>query len=98
MRFLKLKYGSLVKAALGSSQELNNVIGKLIHDMLFGRAMRPEISRDLDAVIDEAPMLLLPDDIQFQIEDALNQFESCDFQVRSCHFLRSMVDFFSCSV
>ena len=58
MRFLQLKYGSLMKAALGSSQDLNNVIGKLLYDTLFGRAMRPEMARDLEALIDQVPMLV----------------------------------------
>lgn len=86
VRFLKLKHGSLLKAALGSSQDLNNVIGRLIYETLFGRAMRSELSRDLQAFISEAPMLNLPDDIQFQVEDALNQFESCDFQVHTSSY------------
>jgi len=80
LRFLQLKHGSLLKAALGSSQDLNNVIGKLLYDTLFGRALRTEMSRNLEALIDQVPMLHLPDDIQFQVEDALNQFESSDFQ------------------
>ena len=47
-----------MKAALGSSQDLNNVIGKLLYDTLFGRAMRPEMARDLEALIDQVPMLV----------------------------------------
>ena len=86
MRFLQLKHGSLLKAALGSSQDLNNVIGRLLYDTLFGRALRTEMSRNLEALIDQVPMLHLPDDIQFQVEDALNQFESSDFQVSTLQF------------
>ena len=88
LRFLQLKHGSLLKAALGSSQDLNNVIGKLLYDTLFGRALRTEMSRNLEALIDQVPMLHLPDDIQFQVEDALNQFESSDFQVSTYFTIR----------
>ena len=83
-RFLTLKYGSLLKAALGPSQELNHVIGKIIYESLFGQAMRPNLARDLENFTGEAFKLILPEDIQFQVEDALNQFESSDFQVMKC--------------
>ena len=78
-RFLQLKHGSLLNAALGSSQELNHVVGKLIYEALFGHVMRPNIARDLENFSTDAFKLQLPNDIQFQVEDALNQFESSDF-------------------
>ena len=78
MRFLQLKYGSLMKAALGSSQDLNNVIGKLLYDTLFGRAMRPEMARDLEALIDQVPMLVRKSPFLFRSVRAF------DFKMTSC--------------
>ena len=70
-----------MKAALGSSRDLNNVIGKVVYDALFARAMRPDFSRDIETFLTESHWLQLPDDVHFQVEDAMNQFESSDFQV-----------------
>ena len=78
MRFLQLKYGSLMKAALGSSQDLNNVIGKLLYDTLFGRAMRPEMARDLEALIDQVPMLVRKSPFLF------HSVRAFDFKMTSC--------------
>lgn len=79
LRFIILKHGSLEKAAKSPAAELDNIIGRYLHDSIFGR--HSDALKDLQTFISEAPVLQLPDDIHFQVEDALNQFESCDFQV-----------------
>ena len=76
-RFLLLKHSSLMAAALSSSQELDQVVGNLLYETLFDRMTAIK----LESITNEVPSLLLPPDVHFQVEDALNQFESGDFQV-----------------
>ena len=64
-------------AALSSSQELDQVVGNILYETLFDRMTAIK----LESITNEVPSLLLPPDVHFQVEDALNQFESGDFQV-----------------
>ena len=73
-RLISLKYGSLAKAALGSTSELDTLIGRIVHDILTKGSSSHWIDFETNR------WLKLPDDIQFQVEDAMNQFESSDFQ------------------
>ena len=77
-RFLLLKYSSLMTAALSAStKDLDQLFGNLLYETLFDKMTAIK----LDSVLSEVPCLLLPPDVHFQVEDALNQFESADFQV-----------------
>lgn len=77
-RFLLLKHSSLMAAALSSStKDLDQLFGNLLYETLFDKMTAIK----LDSVLNEVPCLLLPPDVHFQVEDALNQFESGDFQV-----------------
>ena len=79
-RLILLKYGSIANAALGSTSELDTIFGRVIYDILT----KGSSSRWVDLEVNS--WLQLPDDIQFQVEDAMNQFESSDFQEFSDDF------------
>jgi len=80
--FLTLKYGSLMRAALAPCDEVDDVIGKRIRDAI---AVKPpchsNFLMDIESLMEASAMLKLPEEIVFQVEDAMNQFESSDFQV-----------------
>ena len=92
-RVLRLQFGSLPAAFSGRNHaELNKFFNVVLLDELLGisgSVMPPSL--DVASVLAPSPPKLesrlpgtqwlnLPDDIKFQVDDAMNQFESADFQ------------------
>ena len=93
-RVLRLKYGSLAAASSTRNHaELDRMFSVMLLDELLriSDSVRAPPQRDIAAVLARNPpkfserlpashWLNLPDDIKFQVDDAMNQFESSDFQ------------------
>ena len=94
-RVLRLKYGSLAAAfSTRNHAELSRMFSMMLLDELLhisssARLAPPQM--DIASVLSRNPpkfserlpasqWLNLPDDIKFQVDDAMNQFESSDFQ------------------
>ncbi len=88
VRVLRLRYGTLAKAIMAPPNEIDKFFGALFMDALLRPSVVPDYSAlvgptrtDFEETLPASQWLSLPDDIRFQVEDAMNQFESADFQV-----------------
>jgi hypothetical protein len=78
---------------MAAQREIDNLLANLFLDIVRSSAPHSPFEKSInvhhvnpinefEATLEACQWLNLPDEIRFQVEDAMNQFESSDFQVK----------------